>query len=155
MRLRKAIEKDFDKIMGVAKKLHPKWFDKFAISKSIPLDLKIHKGFVVEEKGKIYGFITYTSKEGAVDISWLGVDPKLHRKKIGTKLINFLEKELKKIGVKELRVETLAESVEYEPYERTRIFYKKIGFQLKDIKKIKSKDTGEWLDMAILVKKLI
>jgi len=154
MKIRKITEKDFNKIMKVAKKLHPKWFDKFAINKSIPLDLKIHKGFIAEEKGEICGFITYTSKEGTIDISWMGVDPKFHRKKIGTKLINFLEKEVKKLRAQELRVETLAESVEYEPYERTRVFYKKMGFKLKSVKKVKSKGTRRWFDMAIFTKKI-
>jgi len=46
MKIRQSTEKDFRKMTSVAKKLHPKWFDNFAISKSIPLDLKIHKGFV-------------------------------------------------------------------------------------------------------------
>ena len=137
MKIRKAKEKDFKKIMAVVKKLNPKWFDNFAVSKSIPFDLKIHRGFVAENKGKIVGFLSYTSDEGKARISWMGVDPKFHGKNIGTKLLEALERELKNIGLKELRVETLAESIEYEPYEKTRLFYKKMGFKPEKIRKIK------------------
>lgn len=138
--------------MKIVKELHPKWFDSFAISKSIPLDLRIHKGFVVEENGSIIGFVTYTSKEGTAEISWMGVSPKFHRKNIGTKLVKTLEKELKKLSVKELRVDTVADSVQCEPYLRTRAFYRKMGFKVKSVKKIKSKDTGKKFDMATFAK---
>jgi len=154
MKVRESDEKDFQGMMKVAKKLHPKWFDNFAINKSIPLDLKIHKGFVAEEKGKILGFITYTSGEGEAKISWIGVPPKFQKRGIGTKLLKTLEKELKKMAVKELRVETLADSVKYKPYGPTRDFYKEMEFKLEKVKKMKSKDTGEKFDMAVLFKKL-
>lgn len=152
MIIRKATEKDFKKMMNVAKKLHTKWFDNFAINKSIPLDLKIHKGFVAEENGSIVGFITYISKDGIAEISWLGVIPKFHRKKIGTKLVESLEKELKKLGAKELHVDTVADSVQNEPYLRTRAFYRKVGFKVKNVKRVKSKDTGKMFDMATFTK---
>jgi len=154
MKIRKSTEKDFTKIMIVVKKLHPKWFDSFATSKSIPSDLRIHGGFVAEDKGRIIGFLTFTSDEGNARISWMGVDPKFHGKNVGTSLLKALEKKLKKNGFKELRVETLAESTEYEPYEKTRLFYKKRGFEVEKIRKIKSKDTGTILDLATLVKNL-
>ncbi|MCX6724453.1 MAG: GNAT family N-acetyltransferase [Candidatus Staskawiczbacteria bacterium] len=154
MKIRKATKKDFKNIMAVVKKLHPKWFDNFATSTSIPFDLKIHSGFVAEDKGKIIGFLTFTSDEGKARISWMGVKPKFHGKSTGTSLLKALEKELKNIGLKELRVETLSELTEYEPYEKTRLFYKKMGFKVESTKKIKSKDKGEMLYLATLVKNL-
>lgn len=154
MKIRKSTEKDFQRMMNIAKKLHPKWFDNFAINRSIPLDLKIHKGFVIEEEGKILGFITYASNEGEVKISWMGILPDYQKKGIGTKLLKTLEKELKKMGIKELRVETLADSVKYRPYDSTRDFYRETGFKLEKVKKMKSKGTGKKFDMAVLLKKL-
>lgn len=154
MKIRKSTEKDFKEMIRIAKKLHPKWFDKFAVNKSMPLDLKIHKGFVAEEKNKILGFITYTSNEGEVKISWIGVNPEFQKRWIGTELLKKLEKELKRIGIKELRVETVAETENYKPYEITRAFYKKLNFKVERVRKVKSKDTGEKFDLATFVKKL-
>lgn len=153
MRIRKTSAKDFKGIMKVAKKLHPKWFDRFAINESIPLDIKIHKGFVAEESREILGFITYTSDRGETKISWIGVDPLFQRKGIGTKLLKKLEKELKKLGVKELRVETVDESEKYEPYEIPRAFYKKAGFRVEKVKRMKDSE-GKKFNMATFVKKL-
>lgn len=84
----------------------------------------------------------------------MGINPEFQKKGIGTKLIKKLEKELKKIGVKELRVDTLAESIKYKPYESTRAFYKKMGFKVEKVTKRKSKDTGEEFDLATLIKAL-
>ena len=98
------------------------------------------------------GFITYTSKDGVAEISWIGVAPKLHNKNIGTKLVKTLEKELKRFGVKKLQVDTLAGSEKYEPYRKTRLFYKNMGFRVERVRKIKSKDTGEKFDMATFIK---
>ncbi len=154
MRIRESTEKDFRKIISIIKKLHPKWFDSFALNKSIPSDLKIQRGFVAEDREKIIGFLTFSSNEGEAIISWMGVEPKFQGKTVGTKLLKALEIKLRKFGLKELRVETLAESIEYEPYERTRLFYKKMGFKPEKIRKIKSKATGDILDLVTLVKKL-
>ena len=154
MKIRESIQNDFKDMMKIAKKLHPTWFDKVAINESMPTDLRLHKGYVAEERGKVLGFITFTSDEGKVKISWIAVDPRIHRFGIGSKLLKTLEEKLKKIGVKELRVGTVAESVKYEPYERTRAFYKKMGFKVENIKKIRSKDTGKLFDSATLIKKL-
>ncbi len=154
MKVRKFKEKDFGGIMDIVKQLNPKWFDNVAVNKSIPTDLIIQKGFVAQENDKIIGFLIFTSDEGKVKISWMGVEPRSQGKSVGTKLIEFLEKKLKSIGLKELRVETLAESIAYEPYEKTRLFYKKRGFEVEKVRKIKSEDNGEILDLATLVKKL-
>ena len=156
MKIRKAAEKNYFEMMKIARKLHPKWFDRVAIKISIPLDLKLHRGFVAEENNKVIGFVTYTSipDEGQVKLSWIGVDPKFQGKGIGTKLIKKLENELVGIGVKQLWVGTVAESTVYEPYEKTRAFYKKVGFRVTKVKKIKSKDTGKKFDFALLVKDL-
>lgn len=154
MKIKKATEKDFQGMMQIAKKLHPKWFDNIAINQYMPLDLRVNKGFVAEEKDRIVGFLTYASRKGRVDISWIGVNPKFQGKDIGSKLVETLEKTLKRFGVKELQVETVARSTKYKPYKKTREFYKKLGFKVKSIKEVKSKDTGRKFNLATLVKKI-
>lgn len=154
MKIKESTKRDFKGMMKIAKKLHPGWFDRFAINRSIPLDLKIHKGFVAEEKGEILGFITYTSSEGETKISWMAVEPKHQKKGIGAKLLKRLEKELKVMKIKELRVDSLDESENYKPYEKTRAFYKKMGFKVEKVKKTKSRGTGEEFNLATFIKKL-
>ncbi|MDI6806761.1 MAG: GNAT family N-acetyltransferase [Candidatus Aenigmarchaeota archaeon] len=154
MKIRKSTEKDFAGMMEVAKRLYPTWFDKTAINESMPVDLKIHKGYIAEEDGKIVGFITYTSDKGKIEISWIGIDPNYQRRGIGSKLLKRLESGLRQIGVKELRVKTVAESTIYKPYDQTRAFYRKMGFEVEKVEKVWSKDTGKEFDLATFVKKL-
>lgn len=125
MKIRESKNGDFKDMMEIARKLHPKWFDKFATNVSMPIDLKIHKGFVAEDKGKLIGFITYFSEEGQVKISWIGVHPKFQRKNIGSKLLKALEEKLKRYDVKELRVKTVAATTKYGPYDRLGISIKR------------------------------
>lgn len=154
MKIRKSNEKDFKGMLEIAKKLHPMWFDKTAITKSMPIDLRIHKGYAAEEKGRIIGFITYTSDNGKAKISWIGINPRFHRKGIGSKLLKTLEVELKRIGVKNLRVETVGKCTpRYEPYERTVKFYKSMGFRLE--KKSKPKTQEGYHSQMYTFKKLL
>ncbi len=44
------------------------------------------------------------------------------------RLLEFAEDHLRDAGVTQVRVETLGDSVEYEPYEWTRAFYRAMGF---------------------------
>lgn len=154
VKIRKSAVNDIDGMMKVAGSLHPLWFDKVAINESMPIDLNVQKGYVAEDKGTIIGFVTYTSDNGNVKISWLGILPEYQRRGIGARLLKVVEKELGKIGVKKIRVETVAESEKYEPYERTRAFYIKMGFKVEKVEKAASKDTGEKFDLATYVKNL-
>lgn len=137
---------DHDGVMRVAKTLNPGWFDNYAISHEIPLDLKLHRGLVAENEGKIVGFITFSSEDGDIKITWLGVDLNSHRKGTGSKLLAQLEKMAKELGVEKITVETLSEKEDWEPYIRTRAFYQKNGFKFLNDRKITNK-SGEtfWL----------
>ena len=154
MHVRRATVDDFQAMMRVASCLHPKWFDAFAICSSLPLDLRIHRGFVAKEEGRVVGFVTYTSNEGEVKISWIGVDPGLHRHGIGTMLIRAVEEQLGGMGIEYLRVDTVAESTQYEPYEMTRAFYERMGFTVERVREIESKDGGGRFHLATYLKRL-
>lgn len=80
-------------------------------------------------EGTIIGFITFYVSEGIGHIGWLGVSPNYHRRGIGRLLVERLCTQLKRDGVREMQVCTLGDSVEYEPYERTRAFYRALGFR--------------------------
>lgn len=51
-----------------------------------------------------------------------------HRRGVGAALLTTVENWLRREGVRFLQVKTLAPSVPYEPYERTRLFYTAMGF---------------------------
>jgi len=62
------------------------------------------------------------------DIFNLGVLESYHRQGIGRLLIETAEQFCVDCGYLYLTVKTLDSSAEYEPYERTRAFYSKMGF---------------------------
>lgn len=145
-------EKDREAVLDIAKKL-TKWFDNDAINRTIPADLKFHKIIIAEIDDVIVGFLSFSTYEGNVFISWLGVKEDIQGKGIGTKLIKYLEDELKKMGIDKIKAETLSEKIEYEPYIKTRAFYEKMGFQKGETKKITSAD-GEKIELVTYNKDL-
>jgi ribosomal protein S18 acetylase RimI-like enzyme len=138
---------DHDGVMKVAKSLNPGWFDDYAISHEIPLDLKLHRGYIALQNNKVVGFITFSSEDGDIKITWLGVDLESHRNGIGGLLLKELEKLARDLGVRKIEVETLSEREEWEPYNRTRAFYIKNDFVFVSDRQITSRKSGEifWL----------
>ena len=64
----------------------------------------------------------------AAEIYVLGVRPELHRRRIGTQLVQTAEEYLRAREVEFLQVKTLGPSRDDERYERTRHFYESCGF---------------------------
>jgi ribosomal protein S18 acetylase RimI-like enzyme len=152
-KIRDLEEKDWPKILTIVKKLRG-WFDNVALTFEIPNDLKFHNGFVAVSNGAIVGFLSYSSLEGEVFISWIGVDPDFQKCGIGSSLIQKLEKILLENGIDKLKVETLSENVEYKPYEKTRSFYKKLGFTKAEYRKTISKETKEEIELVTFRKNI-
>ena len=55
--------------------------------------------------------------------------PDYHNMGIGKKLIRTVEEYFFQNGCKYMMVKTLSEYAHYEPYEKTRLFYTKAGFE--------------------------
>ncbi|MBI3039389.1 GNAT family N-acetyltransferase [bacterium] len=119
--------RDRDSALEIAKAL-PEWFTKNGIE-TMNLDFRFQSGFIACIHSKPIGFITFYVSEGIGIIAWMGVLKPYHRSGTGTRLVNILVQELAKAGISEVRVSTLGDSVEYNPYERTRSFYRKMRFQ--------------------------
>lgn len=84
----------------------------------------------VDQDGNCVGFISIKIHYGTTgDVYVCGVLPEYHKKGIGKKLMNSAEDYLKQSGCKYVIVKTLSEMADYEPYERTRKFYLKVGFE--------------------------
>lgn len=63
------------------------------------------------------------------DIYVCGVLPEYHGRGVGTKLYKTAEEYLRQMNCKYVIVKTLSEQAEFEPYERTRAFYRSVGFE--------------------------
>jgi ribosomal protein S18 acetylase RimI-like enzyme len=112
-------------IHAILEKL-PEWFDDLQ-EYDIVLDYPFWAafsgarcvGFIV---GKIHYAIT-----GEVYV--FGLDPAYHRKGIGTILYTELENYFLENNCNYAVVRTVSEQADCEPYERTRKFYRKMGFE--------------------------
>jgi len=144
---------DLNSIKKIAHSLHPEWFTEEALE-NIPRDIQFSRCFVAERDGKISGFISVHSHDGKPMISWLGVKPELRGEGIGKLLLEKVEKELKKVGYKELRVETVGECTPvYTPYAETLRFYTSAGFEIEKQGRLRS-DMGYKWRYSTLRKKL-
>ena len=144
---------DLPHIKNIALALHPKWFDTNAMI-HIPIDAQLGKSFVAEDQNTICGFIILSSLEGVVWINWMGVDPEYQGQLIGTNLLTYIENVLTKLGVKELRINTVVEQVPKDgTYDRTVQFYLKNGFAI--VKKEEQQTFHEFVfRRGILLKRL-
>ena len=163
MKIRTLQEQDYLRIIEIGKNLRNTddgkgWFTEDAYQIYIPFDIRIHKGFIAEEDGVVAGFITYSSYDSpplTPFISWIAVDASYHRKGIGAKLLESVEAEILKTGIKELFVETPTEEVGIgSEYEKTYNFYQGVGFILDKIRLANDPDNNCGCDMAVLKKVL-
>lgn len=107
----------------------PEWF---AVEESIVDYTKKVQDMIfyiaIEDTNPI-GFIAVKiHNEFTAEISVMGIVSDFQRKGTGTALIQRVEKFCIENGYKYLTVKTLDASILYEPYERTRKFYKSLGF---------------------------
>ncbi len=125
--VRRLQKEDAEAVQGLARGLG-KWFNEEGLAK-IARDLKSHAGYVAVQGGRLVGFITWAPLSPATaDLTWLGVSEELQRRGIGTALLAALLADLRSSGFRHLEVSTVADSVEYDPYARTRRFYRARGF---------------------------
>lgn len=145
---------DLNSIKQITHSLHPKWFTEEALE-NIPRDIHFSRCFVAEENEQITGFISVCSHDGKPMIGWLGVKPELRGEGIGRLLLEKVEKELKKWGYKDLRVETVGKCTpEYKPYAETLSFYRSAEFKIEKRGRLRH-DMGHKWRYSTLRKKLL
>ena len=117
---------DANAAFELAKQL-PDFFDALGLNR-IQEDTKNHMLFGAFDGEYMVGFASYEEiTPQSVEMTWLGVTPQMQGKGVGTQLVEESLKELsKRYSVCE--VKTLSEVDPYEPYKKTREFYKKLGF---------------------------
>lgn len=128
--LEETVDKD-EKTNVSLKVMHniPKWFNP---PEDIDKKSIIHREypfFAAYDNQNPIGFLTLKiHNEFTADIYNMGILEEYHRQGIGKSLIEMAEKYCFDNGFKYLTVKTLDYSAIYEPYERTRNFYRKVGF---------------------------
>ncbi len=137
--------------LAVVRDLVGTWFTETAYA-DMKVDFRYNGGFVARLDGEVVGFLTFNVKEAKAEITWLGILKKYHRLGVGRKLLKALTDEMGSAGVKEIYVNTLGDSDPYEPYVRTRAFYRAMGF--KDHKRVMQPENESCPELLILVLKL-
>jgi XTP/dITP diphosphohydrolase len=85
---------------------------------------------VAGRDGRAIGFaLGRRTSPAAAEIHVIAVLPGEHRRDIGARLVERLEREFLAGGAEFLTVKTLAPSVDYPPYAATRAFYRAMGFR--------------------------
>lgn len=146
MLIRKISNIDLPAILKIAESL-PQWFTASGLE-SVESDLPFQSGFVAVEHDHVIGFITFFVNQGSATIGWMGIAPSHHRNGIGRALLAELRSYLKTFKIKSILVSTLSDAVEYEPYGRTRAFYRSNGFF--DLQRIEHPENPEYEEELIL-----
>jgi len=83
---------------------------------------------MVDDQDQAVGYICYgptPMTQGTFDLYWIAVDPDFQEQGVGSKLLSFLEEEVKTEGGRLI----LADTSTIPHYEKTQKFYLKNGFQ--------------------------
>jgi tRNA pseudouridine38-40 synthase len=86
-------------------------------------DLKFQNGLVAVVAGRVVGLVAYTVSEGVATVQWLAVAPEHQRQQVGRRLVEKLTDELKRGGVREIRVDPSSPP-------GAQAFFERMGFAL-------------------------
>jgi GNAT superfamily N-acetyltransferase len=108
----------------------PQWFAQAESNRHYAEQAEILEAWVARVDARPSGLLLLKRHSPAsAEIYWLGVDPDRHRRGIGRALIAAVEHRLREEKARFLFVKTLHPDVDYEPYQRTRSFYVRLGFE--------------------------
>lgn len=127
LNIRAGTIEDHDTVIQIAKSLDD-WFNEDGI-KYIKQDLEFEKLIIADVDSETIGFLSYFLYEGIGYLGWIGVYEQHHGTEVGEMLFFEFERIMKEHEINILQVKTLGKSVEYPPYDRSRSFYKKVGFK--------------------------
>lgn len=83
---------------------------------------------MVDDEDQAVGYICYgltPMTQGTFDLYWISVDPNFQGKRVGSKLLDVLEKEVREEGGRMI----LADTSTIPQYEKTKSFYLRNGFR--------------------------
>jgi ribosomal protein S18 acetylase RimI-like enzyme len=88
--------------------------------------------YVDDDSNRTAGYICYGRRpltEGTYDLYWIAVDPNIHGKGVGSRLVKFMEEDIVKLGGELILIETSGKP----EYEGERGFYRKNGYDVQTI----------------------
>jgi internalin A len=91
--------------------------------------VRSQRGLVAVDTHGVVGFLTWETREGGAEITWMAVRANARRCGFGRALLGGLVDRLRVDAVTELRVKTLSSRDPYPPYAETRAFYRANGFE--------------------------
>ena len=151
MEIIKARPEDIEACLRIGRAL-PEYFNEKGIE-LMGEDLQACPSYIAIEDNSMLGFATVKRIDvTSAELAWLAVRPDKQGGGVGTELLEFIARDLKDKGCEELIVKTLSSQVNYQPYEVTRRFYEKNGFELKE--ELISPIWGPENPQAIYVRKL-
>jgi tRNA pseudouridine38-40 synthase len=137
-------------IVEIARELG-EWFTPQGLAE-LAVDAPLQGGFVAFAGAAPVGFILFNVTQGVGRITWLGVARAYHRHGVGRRLVDRLVAQLRACGVREVDVETLGPSVDYQPYARTRAFYAAMGFT--ELRRVAQPDNPGCPELLVLRRRL-
>ncbi len=130
-------EGDDEVILTIASNLRD-YFDENALAK-MPKDASAHRTYIAEDDTDITGFIILAEPDDqaiasrSAEILWMAVRRDRQGQGVGTTLLKHVIADQQEKVCTHFIVKTLAPTVEYAPYVRTRNFYVKNGFTMQEI----------------------
>lgn len=125
--VRRCSPADVDTCTGIARGL-PEYFTS-AAADTVRRDLTEFHAWVIADAGRVFGFlVAHVRSSHAAEILWCAVAANDRGHGIGTVLVEHVLDELRTNGLRLVEVKTLDRSVDYSPYEATRVFWERRGF---------------------------
>jgi ribosomal protein S18 acetylase RimI-like enzyme len=107
----------------------PDWFANEEPIVGYTEEVRSYSFYAAFDGDKAIGFIALkVHNEYTAEICVMGILPGYHRQGVGRELVAICEEYCVNNHKSFLTVKTLDTSADYEPYERTRSFYRKMGF---------------------------
>jgi len=132
VQLRDATSQDAPAMTALVASL-PEWFTPEAVETVREAVPGMPAVVAANKTGEIVGFLAWEQRPDEWEICWIGVVRELHRQGLGRKMLTRMLGRARAAGISRIRVQTVAPSVDYEPYARTRAFYEACGFRLQSI----------------------
>ncbi|MCU0523124.1 MAG: GNAT family N-acetyltransferase [Anaerolineae bacterium] len=115
-----------DQIVGVAEQLTEQWFTP-NVPDDARRDLLFHDALCLYEDGQMRGFLMFTSRDGRIEVTLMGIDPACRARGYGSMLMDRLFEHARKLGFTQVVAMTVPPDRK-PTYAATVAFYESHGF---------------------------